>query len=95
VQTGCFQSKVRKLCEHKDNIENKVLELPWTNLILVFILVHGPKALYKNHNLPKDTEAYEDNMGHLVMHLLLHKSCYAADLNIYANVVNGTNQVIS
>jgi len=29
------------------------------------------------------------------MHLLLLKSCYAAVLDIYANVVNGVNQVIS
>lgn len=49
------------------------------------------KLLYKNHNLAKDTEAYEDNMGHLVMHLLPFKSCYAAVLDIYANVVNGVN----
>ena len=50
--------------------------------------------LYKNHNLLKDTEAYEDNMGPLVMHILLLKSCYAAVLDIYANAVNGVNQVI-
>ena len=34
-------------------------------------------------------------MGPLVMHLLLLKSCYAAVLDIYANAVNGVNQVIS
>lgn len=34
-------------------------------------------------------------MGHLVMHLLLLKSCYAAVLDIYAKVVNSANQVTS
>ena len=83
MQTSYFQSKVRNYVSTKTTLKTKY----WSSLGQIFILVHGPKALYKNHNLAKDTEAYEDNIEHLVMHLLLFKSCYAAVLDIYANVV--------